>query len=218
MKANSTPKPPWWARRSLGRTFAEGAACVASSDDSDVHVFPFGLWFNDANSRETEQRRKVTLKFLQINRRYSVPITYKSSSARFSLAKGVRKVFIDGMDAVISDSRVPDIQAQARDLTKRQMEQWFVWMDGMLAIHRGNFVFREPTPAQLEEHKTGLKLAIRCCLFINTLIADPDFNDPDLVSRLQVRVRQLQDAYDTFHDTALSDAQAEEFLKQVFPK
>ena len=122
------------------------------------------------------------------------------------------------MNAAISDSRVPDIQAQARDLTKRQMEQWFGWMDGILDVHRSNYVFREATPAQLEEHKTGLKLAIRCCLFINTLVADPDFNEPDLVSRLQVRVRQLQDAYDTFHDPTVSNAQAEEVLKQVFPE
>ncbi len=122
------------------------------------------------------------------------------------------------MNAVISDGRVPDIQAQARDLTIRQMEQWFDWMDGMLEVHRSMFVFREPTPAQLKEHKAGLKLAIRYCLFINTLIADPDFNEPDLVSRLQVRARQLQDAYDTFHDTTLSDAQAEVVLRQVFPE
>jgi hypothetical protein len=39
-----------------------------------------------------------------------------------------------------------------------------------------------------------------------------------LVSRLQVRARQLQDDYDTFHDTTLSDTQAEEVLKQVFPE
>jgi hypothetical protein len=122
------------------------------------------------------------------------------------------------MSVAISDSRVPDIQAQAHDLTKQQMEQWFAWMDGMLNVHRSNFVFREPTPAQLTEHKTGLKLAIRTCLHLNTLIADPDFNEPDLVSRLQVRIRLLQDAYDTFHDTTLSDAQAEEVLKQVFPE
>ena len=122
------------------------------------------------------------------------------------------------MNAVMSDNRVPDIQAQARDLTIRQMEQWFDWMDAMLEVHRSLFVFREPTPAQLKEHKSGLKLAIRYCLFINTLIADPDFNEPELVSRLQVRARQLQDAYDTFHDAALSDAQAELVLKQVFPE
>jgi hypothetical protein len=91
-------------------------------------------------------------------------------------------------------------------------------MDGMLEVHRSNFVFREPTPAQLEEHKTGLKLAIRYCLLINTLISDPDFNEPDLMSRLQVRIRQLQDAYDTFHDATLSEEQAEEVLKRVFPE
>ena len=122
------------------------------------------------------------------------------------------------MNAATSDIRVSDAQAQARDLTKRQIEQWFEWMDGMLEVHRRMFVFREPTPDQLKEHEAGLKLAIRYCLFINTLIADPDFNEPDLVSRLQMRVRQLQDAYDTFHDTSLSDAQAEEVLKQVFPE
>jgi hypothetical protein len=121
------------------------------------------------------------------------------------------------MNAVMLDGGVPDIQAQTRDLTIRQMEQWFDWMDGLLEVHRSCFILGEPTPAQLKEHKAALKLAIRYCLLINTLIADPDFHEPQLASRVQVRNRQLQDAYDTFHDTALSDAQAEEFLKQVFP-
>jgi hypothetical protein len=77
---------------------------------------------------------------------------------------------------------------------------------------------REPTPAQLAEHKTALELAIEYCRFIKTLIDDPGYNEPDLVSRLQVRMRQLQDAYDTFHNLALSDEQAEKLLKQVFPE
>jgi hypothetical protein len=51
-----------------------------------------------------------------------------------------------------------------------------------------------------------------------SLIDDPQFGEPDLLSRLQVRIQQLQDAYDTFHDTTLSDAQAQEILKQVFPE
>jgi hypothetical protein len=113
---------------------------------------------------------------------------------------------------------IPEIEAQARETIKRQMEQWLQWMDGILDVHRSSFVFREPTPAQLTEHKTALVLAIEYCRFINTLIDDPGFDEPDLVSRLQVRVRQLQDAYDTFHETTLSDAQAEEILKQVFPE
>jgi hypothetical protein len=113
---------------------------------------------------------------------------------------------------------IPAIEAQARDSVKRQTEQWFAWMDGILAVHRSIYVLREPTQVQLAEHKTAVGLAIEYCRYINTLIDDPGFNEPDLVSRLQVRIRQLQDAYDTFHDNTLSDEQAEEVLKQVFPE
>ncbi len=113
---------------------------------------------------------------------------------------------------------IPEIQAQARDSIKRQMEEWFSWMDRISDVHRSSCVFREPTLGQLAEHKIGLEFAIEYGRLINTLIDDPGLDEPDLVSRLQVRIRQLQDAYDTFHDTTFSDAQAEEVLKQVFPE
>jgi hypothetical protein len=153
------------------------------------------------------------------------------------LRAGVKTIY--GLE-VISENRVPDIQgeardpskpqteqwfdlipaieAQARESVKRQTEQWFDWMDGILAVHRSRYVLREPTPAQLAEHKTALESAIEYCRFIKTLIDDPGFHEPDLVSRLQVRIRQLQDAYDTFHNPTLSEEQAEELLKQVFPE
>jgi hypothetical protein len=114
-------------------------------------------------------------------------------------------------------ARGADIQSRIHETTVRQAEQWFEWMDGMLEVHRSMFVFREPSQAHLEEHKAGIKLAIEYSLFIKDLIADPEFNEPDLVSRLQVRIQQLQDAYDTFHDPQFSNAEAEELLKQVFP-
>jgi len=118
----------------------------------------------------------------------------------------------------IADDQLSRIQAQGHEIPKLQIQQWFHWMDQLLSVHRTQFVLREPTPAQLENHKIALKEAIRYCLAINTLIADPDFNEPELVARLQVRIRQLQDAYDTFHDTTLSSEQAEEVLKRVFPE
>jgi hypothetical protein len=59
------------------------------------------------------------------------------------------------MNSAISDSTVPDIQAQTRDLTLRQMKQWFNWMDGMLEVHRSMFVFREPTAAQTLSRQTN---------------------------------------------------------------
>jgi len=122
------------------------------------------------------------------------------------------------MNAATVGDRIPDIQTQAHNMTRRQLQEWFVWMDHILDVHRNNFVFRQPAPAQLEEHKRMLKDSIRTCLFFNTLIADPDFNEPDLTARLQVRIRQLQDAYDTLHDATLSDEHAGKILKQVFPE
>ena len=97
------------------------------------------------------------------------------------------------------------------------MEEWFRWMDGVLDVHRSNFVFRSASLKELEEHKKALILSIRFSHFINALIADPEVNEPELAARLQVRIRQLQDAYDTFHDATISDEQAEKILKQVFP-
>jgi hypothetical protein len=127
-------------------------------------------------------------------------------------------VFLDVMSTAVANDEIPDVQTQADEMTRRQVGEWFVWMDRILDIHRSSCIFREPTAAELEEHKTMFKQAIRTSHLINALIADPDFNEPDLTARLQIRIRQLQDAYDTFHDTTLSDAQAGEFLKQVFPE
>ena len=122
------------------------------------------------------------------------------------------------MNVATASDKIQDMQGQSRAMIRRQMEEWFQWMDRILDVHRSTFVFREATEAQREDHKTALKNAIRCCLFINGLIADPDSNSPDLAARLQVRIRQLQDAYDTFHDAGLSDEQAGKILKQVFPE
>ena len=137
---------------------------------------------------------------------------------RFALEKSPGKVFVICMNAAIADEKIPDIQSQAHEITRRQLQEWFNWMDGILDIHRNNFVFRQPASDELAQHRTALKAALRTSHFILALIADPDFNEPELTGRLQVRIRQLQDAFDTFHDTTLSDAQAEKILKQVFPE
>jgi hypothetical protein len=120
------------------------------------------------------------------------------------------------MSLVIVDDRIPDIQAQQRLMIRRQVLELFSLVDHLLDVHRSTFVFREYTPAQLEQHKQAIPSAIRICLVFNTIIADPDFDEPDLAARLQVRIRQLQDAYETFHDPTLSNEQADGVLKKVF--
>jgi hypothetical protein len=134
------------------------------------------------------------------------------------LDNSVKIEFHNSMNAAIASDGIPGVQTQARDITRHQLREWFDWMYGLMDIHRSNFIFRQPTPVELEDHKTAFKAAIRTCHLINALIADPDFNLPDLTARLQVRIRQLQEAYDTFHDATLSDEQAGLVLKQVFPE
>jgi hypothetical protein len=138
------------------------------------------------------------------------------------LAKGCGEVFIESMSAVAHDfmaeNQAPEMQTQGHDITLRQVLQWFDWIDRMLELHRSQFIFREPSPAQLKDHKMAFKEAIRYSLAIHTIIGDPDFNEQDLVARLQVRIRQLQAAHDTFHDAALSNEQASEVLQRVFPE
>jgi hypothetical protein len=121
------------------------------------------------------------------------------------------------MSGIASLEALPDAQSQAHEISRRQIAQWFDWMDGILNVHRANFVFREAAAGQLEAHKANLKLAIRTCLWIHSMVADPDFNEAELAGRLQTRMRQLQDAYDTLFDASLSEADAEKILKQVFP-
>jgi len=116
------------------------------------------------------------------------------------------------------DSTIPDTQKEAHEMIRRQIDQWFDWMDRILDIHRSNFVFREANPKELEQHKAGLKSSLRACYLINALVADPDFNQSDLVSRLRTRIQQLEDAYSTFHDPELSDEKAERIVQQVFPR
>jgi hypothetical protein len=116
-----------------------------------------------------------------------------------------------------ADFNSPDLLAQAHDITRRQMQQWFDWMDRVLDIHRSNFVFREPTAAELKSHETVIGVATRTCKWMSTLIANPDF-DSEMQSRLSIRMKQLEDAYNTFHDPGISEEKANQVLRQVFPE
>ena len=110
------------------------------------------------------------------------------------------------------------VRRRRRTVTiKQQVQQWFDWVDAILAIHRSNFVFRDATPAELAQHKTVMAQAIRACLVISNHVLDPDFNEPNLASRLQIRIQRLKDAYNTFHAPALSAEEAEKILERVFP-
>ena len=127
-----------------------------------------------------------------------------------------RKVFLYFMLLLGANTAV--IQSEARRMIKRQVSEWFDFIDSILEFHCANYVLREPKADMLGVHKEALKLAIRTCNQVNLIVGDPDFNEPELVVRLKVRLQQLQDAFDTFHDPGLSDERAGRILSDVFPE
>jgi hypothetical protein len=168
--------------------------------------------------RHSAERRQVNGCGCNVVNRKVCQHDFESKAKATRLAKAQRVVFLYFMSTVIANDEIADIQLRPHVMIRRQVQEWFSWMDHILDVHRNNFIFREPAPAQLEEHKRILKESIRACLIFNAVIADPDFNEPELTARLHVRIRQLQDAYDTFHDATLSDEQAGKILKEVFPE
>jgi len=112
----------------------------------------------------------------------------------------------------------PDLQAKAREIFRRQLFEWLGWMDEILDVHRRDFVFHHPSANELASHKKVLEQCIQIGHFTALALSSSINFDRNLMPRLQIRIRQLQDAYDTFHDDTLSNDEAEKILQQVFPE
>ena len=109
----------------------------------------------------------------------------------------------------MSVTELTDIGAQAGQSPKRYAPQWLERIDALLDVHRSHFLFREPTPAELEVHKAVLALGIQTGILINALIDDP---------AVSLRLQLLKDAYTIFHDSTFSEPAAERRLEEVFPE
>lgn len=144
-------------------------------------------------------------------------VLHSDCQQRFSFDLPAQRVFIKHVETAIASEKTIDVEAEARAMFRRQVQEWFGWIDHILDVHRENCVFRQPNAAQLEEHKQIIEKGIQICNLAAFLISSPFKFERDLMPRLLIRIRQLQDAYDTFHDETLSDEQAEKILQQIFP-
>ena len=82
---------------------------------------------------------------------------------------GWRRHLLKDMNA-LETGTLPDLRAQVHEGTKRvrkkiqeTLEEWFQICDHILDVHRSRFLFREPTPAELEEHKIAVSECIETC-------------------------------------------------------
>jgi hypothetical protein len=98
-----------------------------------------------------------------------------------------------------------------------QVERWLNFCDDVLDWHRERMLLGDPDSATMEEHGRTLKWVIRFTRMMHAEAADLDFPPRALAQRVAIRLRQLEDAWGTFHDSTLSPAEADRILAQVFP-
>ncbi len=105
---------------------------------------------------------------------------------------------------------------RVRKRIQETFEEWFSICDHILDVHRTRYLFRVPNAHELEEHKIAVGESIETC---SAMAAQLDTRSPverELLGRLQIRIRQLKDAYETFHDPHFTDEDADRILKRVF--
>ena len=104
-----------------------------------------------------------------------------------------------------------------REAARRHIERWLQFCDDVLDWNRDQMLLGNPAPAVVEEHRDTLKWVIRFTRMMHAEASDLDFPPRELAQRLAIRLRQLEDAWGTFHDHSLSPAEADRILADVFP-
>lgn len=121
------------------------------------------------------------------------------------------------MSTAVESGNFADIRAKVHETTRNQVQQWFDLCDWVLDIHRDRFVRREPSAEELEQHRQGVGECINGCHALTAVLEGDSIEDRRLASGLRIRLKQLEDAYNTFHDSDLSDEEANQILERVFP-
>src|SRR5712671_6885928 len=84
----------------------------------------------------------------------------------------------------------PGAAQAAHDL----VQYWMKACDAFLKWERENFIEREPSPEELSDHSTALKLMLRLTLLLHAQVADPDFPAPEFLPEISGRLKQLEDS------------------------
>lgn len=116
-----------------------------------------------------------------------------------------------GVEAVLDlRTEVHEGAKRIRKKIRDSFEEWFRVCDHILDVYRARFLMREPTAGELEEHRVAVGECIATCEGMAAQLDGGSDEERELLSRLEVRIRQLKDAYDTFHDPAFSELMPKE--------
>src|SRR5438874_1662392 len=96
------------------------------------------------------------------------------------------------------------------------VDQWSALCQQFLDWQRTEIFQRDPSPEKLEKHRSSLKWLLRFSRALYLTASDPEYPDRRIADELRGRMVQLEHSWRMIHDK-IPDAEAEQFLKEVFP-
>ena len=106
---------------------------------------------------------------------------------------------------------------QVRQFARQAVAQWSELCQKFLDWQRQEILSREPSPTNLEQHRTGLKWLLRFAKGVYLTASDPEYPDKSIADELKGRMLQLEHSWRMIHDP-MPDAEAEKLLREVFPE
>lgn len=109
-----------------------------------------------------------------------------------------------------------DLLEGMEDEARQHTRRWCEMCDELKEVTRQTMLARQPSDAELEQHRRGMKMFLRMTRLLHAEVADPDFSDRSLADDLAIRLRQMEDLWEMIHNP-MPEAEADELLHKAFP-
>ena len=114
----------------------------------------------------------------------------------------------------------PKPQAGAPGIQRLVLEsvsQWSAFCQRFMDWQRTEILSHQPSPEDLQAHRTALKWMLRFARAVYATAADPDYPSREIADELQGRVIQLEHSWRMIQEP-MPDAQADALLREAFPE
>ena len=82
---------------------------------------------------------------------------------------------------------------------------------------RQTMLVRQPSDAELKEHRRTTKMILRMTRLLQAEVGDPDFPDRSLPRELAIRLRQFEDLWEMIHNP-MADDEVDQLPQAAFPQ
>jgi hypothetical protein len=103
-----------------------------------------------------------------------------------------------------------------QSIAEKSIGEWMKACDAFLERDNKEFIQRQASEAELEQHLKDVNFMIRWSRYLEAWAGDPDFLTHHLVPEISGRVKKLELFKSIIHNP-MTDAEADAILAQAFP-